>query len=224
MAYRIINQGDYEDDGFMDSFNALKRQMDYVNGQYRDQLYKLGQRKIQLDKDVFDSIKMTIIIALIPAAYNLLILFLSLLGGLSGLFSVFYVFLSILNLPVLFVCEVLLLPGVIRNMANRLWQKKLLNSGADMMTFRQKNHVISFDDEKRFLEAKIKEYDGLCTEIEEKKLEQQETLDRMRKLTIYEECYATVAETRRNAGPEWLIIGFSIFVAILCFLAVLVTK
>ena len=232
------------DGGFLDSFNELKRQMDFVAGQYMTQQENMKKRKAQLDKEAKDSMITTGIIALIPAAYNLVLLLLSLLGSLSGLFSIFYVFMYVLNLAVFIVCEFYVLPGAIRNMANRLWQKKILNSGLEQMAYRQKNHIISFDDERRFLEDRIDRYNEMCKEIEEKELdkgsgifsvlyvgetdellpEQRDILDNMRKLTIQKDYQATVSETRKDAGPEWLIIGFSIFVGLLCFLAVLATR
>ena len=217
------------DGGFLDSFNELKRQMDFVAGQYMTQQENMKERKAQLDKEAKDSMITTGVVALIPAAYNLLLLLLSLLGSLSGLFSLFYVFLYILNSAVFFVCEFLILPGAIRNMTNRLWQKKILNSGPEQMAYRQKNHIISFDDERRFLEDRLDRYNEICKEIEEKETaellsEQNDILDKMRKLTVQKDYQATVAETRKNAGPEWLIIGFSVFVGLLCFLAVLATR
>ncbi|SNU06743.1 hypothetical protein SAMN06297422_10792 [Lachnospiraceae bacterium] len=232
------------DGGFLDSFNELKRQMDFVAGQYRNQLENMKERKARLDKEVKDSIVTTGIIALIPAAYNLILLLLSSLGSLSGLFSIFYIFMNILNFAVFLVCEFFMLPGAIRTMSNRLWQKKILNSGPEKMTYRQKNHIISFDDERRFLEDRIDRYNVMCKEIEEKELdkgsgmfnilyvgetnellpEQKDILDKMRKLTVQQDYQVTVAETRRDAGPEWLIIGFSIFIGLLCFLAVLATR
>ena len=232
------------DGGFLDSFNELKRQMDFVADQYKIQQENMKERKAQLDKTAKDSMMTTGIIALIPAAYNLILLIFSILGSLSGLFSIFYIFLYILNAAVFLVCEFFILPGSVRNMANRLWQKKILNSGPEQMAYRQKNHIISFDDERRFLEDRIDRYNEMCKEIEEKELdkgsgifsilyvgetdellpEQKDILDKMRKLTIQQDYQATVAETRRDAGPEWIVIGFSIFIGLICFLAVLATR
>ncbi len=238
----IKSWGEYEttsaDGGFLDSYNSLKQQIDFVASEYRQQKKSMVMRKQELDEDVRKSVITTALIAFSPAIYNLFLMILAFIGGHSGLISVFFVFLYIFELPVFFVAEALLLPGAIRTLMNRLWQKKYLNSGKENIAYRRKNNIISFDDERRFLDEKLENYQMFCREAEENQYgkadgyfskldtsemipKQKEILDRMRILSKYEDYRASVVETRKEVGAGWLIIGFSLFVGILTVLLVL---
>ncbi len=227
------------DGGFLDSFNALRQQMDFVASQYKEQKNSMLRRKEELAKDVRDRIIIVVLVALCPIAYTLLLFLFSLIAKGSGLLSVFYVFFSIFQVPLFVICEFYYLPSAIRLMMNRLWQKKYLNSGPDLMEYRRKHQIISFDDERRFLDERLLRYDKMCKEIEEKELdkangifsilyagdtaemipEQREILERMRKLTVFEEYRASVVETRKEVGPGWLIVGLSVLVVVILLLA-----
>ncbi len=234
-SWYVRGWGNYEttsgDGGFLDSFNALKQQMDFVANQYRVQMESMAQRKQDMLKDIRDNIWITVGLALGPFLYNLFVLLLMHISVYSGLLSIICIFLEIAEIPLFIVCEFYILPGQIRRLGNRLWQKKVLNSGPELAEYRKKHGIISFEDERMFLEEKLQEYDNMCKEIEEMELDksngvfsmlyagdtdtmapaQVEVLDRMRTLTVMQECRASVTETRKEIGPGWLIVGFSIF-------------
>ncbi len=227
------------DGGFLDSFNALKQQMDFVAEQYIEQKNSMHRRKEELAKDVRDRVIIVILVALGPVAYTLLLFLFSIVAKGSGLLSVFYVFFRIIQVPIFVICEFYYLPAAIRLMMNRLWQKKYLNSGPDLMEYRQKHQIISFDDERRFLDERLRRYDEMIKEIEVKELdkadgvfsilyagdtaemipEHREILERMRKLTVFEDYRASVVETRKEVGPGWLIVGLSILMVVILVFA-----
>ena len=160
-SWYVRGWGNYEttsgDGGFLDSFNALKQQMDFVANQYRVQMESMAQRKQDMLKDIRDNIWITVGLALGPFLYNLFVLLLMHISVYSGLLSIICIFLEIAEIPLFIVCEFYILPGQIRRLGNRLWQKKVLNSGPELAEYRKKHGIISFEDERMFLEEKLQE-------------------------------------------------------------------
>ena len=147
--------GEYEttegDGGFLDSFNALKMQIDFNYRQYKEQYETLYKRKENLKEDYRLSIKLLVLDLLIPMLYPLLVQGCVWLGLRIKLFSMIYIVL-VLGFPVVvFICDFVFAPGLTKNVVAHKKQIIILNSGASMVEYRRKNNITSFEDEKTFL-------------------------------------------------------------------------
>ena len=95
-----------------------------------------------------------------------------------------------------------------------------------------KEPIITFVDEKKFLNQKINEIEMFYERIETEGLDikggtfqlgaddemseyDQKILDEMRSLSLFKECSATVTEIKREAGYAWLIVGLGIFLGLI---------
>lgn len=211
------------DGGYLDTFNALKVQVDHNYIQYKEQLRNIMTKRESVKDDVRTALKLLLIDALIPVAYILLLLVLMFLGKYYGLFAVFYVFLNILFYPLAFICEIVLLPGLVKNLINYKMQDEILNSGKYLEKYKKSNNIITFEDEKKFLKKMIREYetfyelvivegldkkDGNLGNVDTDEMtpEQQKIIDKMRSLSIFKEYHATIVETRRKVGIEYFIV------------------
>lgn len=232
------------DGGYLDSFNALKYQIDHNYVLYKEQLKTLVTRSNQVDEDVKLAWRAVIIVALIPVAMKLLYFLLIPLAvcnnlTVAGIFSGICVFLNILTLPAAVVCEFFMLPGCTKNLINYITQRKLLNSDEFFKSYREGNNIISFMDEKKFLKNTIAEYDKFYELVALEGLdrkdgnlqgansdqmsdEQKMVLEKMREMSIFHEYKATVVQTRKEIGFGWVIIGFGIFMAVALIIAVFV--
>ena len=54
------------DGGYLDSFKALKQQIDYNYERYKEQLEAINKRSAQVNEDLKLAIKMAVIVFLIP--------------------------------------------------------------------------------------------------------------------------------------------------------------
>ena len=211
------------DGGFLDTYNALKQEIDFTINQYKLQLGTFSERKAALSKDCRNHLLMTAFVILIPVFYNLILYLLTKLGANNGFFSMLWFIFYIIEFPVLFIAYIIMLPGLLRNTANRMWQMKYLNSGPGLIEYRRNHGIVSFYDEEQFLNNKINEYNEFCHESEingynrsdgkfsiydnnEMIPEQKQILDKMRKMSIFEEYRASVADTKRDAGPMWMVV------------------
>ena len=242
----IVNYETTEGDGgYLDSFNALKYQIDHNYVLYKEQLKSLVTRSAQVDDDVRLAWRSVIIVALIPVLLKLIYFLLTPLAvssnfTVSGIFSGVCVILNILTLPTAVVCEFFMLPGCTKNLINYITQRKLLNSDEFFKSYREGNNIISFVDEKKFLKNKIAEYDkfyelvafeGLDkkdgnlqgTDSDQMTDEQKMVLEKMREMSVFHEYKATVVQTRKEIGFGWVIIGFGIFMAVALIIAVFVS-
>ena len=241
----IVNYETAEGDGgYLDSFNALKYQIDRNYVMYKEQLKTLVTRSNQLDNDVKIAWRTVIIVALFPAVLVLLYyMFLPLTSinslTVKGIFSGLCVILKILIPPAVVVCEFYMLPGCTKNLINYVTQRKLLNSDEFFKNYREGNDIISFADEKKFLKKTISEYDKFYELVALEGLdkkdgnlqgsnsdqmsdEQKMVLEKMREMSVFREYRATVVQTRKEIGFGWVIIGFGIFMAIGVIIAVFI--
>ena len=98
------NWASYSDDGFLDTFLSLKKQMDFTRKQYRDQQNTLPLRKVQLRKQLIKSwFNVFLFILIIPVGLWILTDLFMKWGTTSGLASSVYLILKILLFPALFV-------------------------------------------------------------------------------------------------------------------------
>ncbi len=226
------------DGGFLDSFNALKSLIDFNYLEYKEQLRTLTKRKERLEKDYHYSIKMMIVDFLIPFAYALIVYLISKIGLKIQGFGLLYTIL-VLFLPVFFfICDFLYAPAFVKNAIAYKKQMVILNSSSSMIEYRKKNNITSFNDEKTFLKNKISEcnqfYEDMTIEGWNKKDsndawknsdemtdEQRQILDRMRSLSVFQECHASVMETRGHVGMGWILIGFIFAVDLALFVFML---
>ena len=226
------------DAGFLDSFNALKSQIDFNYKEYKEQLRTLLKRKEKLADDFKYSMKMLIIEILIPFAYALLVYLVARIGLHIGFFAVAYTFLVLFMPALFFICDFILAPAFMKNVVAIKKQQILMNSSSSMQDYRKKNGIISFEDEKTFLKNKInlynEFYEDLAIEGWDKKDsnddwkdlneltdEQREILDRMRSLSVFQECHSTVMETKGHIGVGWLLVGFLFAVELVLFMIML---
>ncbi len=233
--YKVWNYKTGEGDGgFMDSFNALKYQIDFNYSQYKDQLRTLLVRQNKLKDDYRSSIRQIFFVALIPVFYYIILRGVIWLGLRIDLVAVLYTVLVLFQAPLVFVCDFLLMPGFVKHMLNYKRQLVILNSGPELEKYRRKHDIISFYDEKVFLKNTIEQYDKFYEDmiiegwdkkstteawknVKEPDKKQLEILDRMRSLSIFHECKASVVETRKAIGFGWVIVGFSIILGVLIF-------
>ena len=145
----------------------------------------------------------------------------------------------VLGFPVVvFICDFVFAPGLTKNVVAHKKQIIILNSGASMVEYRRKNNITSFEDEKTFLNNKINSIEDFYQEMEiegwnkkdkhpewkglsEMNDEQIAILDRMRSLSLFQECHASVVETRAKVGIGWVIIGFMFAVELAVFVVML---
>ena len=239
--YHLYNR-DYEtaegDGGFLDSFNALKELIDYNYSAYKEQLSTLYKRQDNLKKDYRYSIKVLIIDIMIPIAWALLVQGCVWLGQRIGVFSVIYIGLILFFPVAVFVCDLVFAPGFTKNVVSYKKQILVLNSGSTMMEYRKKNGIISFEDEKQFLNNRIGQIEDFNHDVEiegwdkkdrhpdwtnrgEMNDEQRAILDRMRSLSNFEEYRASVVETRGKVGIGWIFIILILALELLVFLLML---
>ncbi len=225
------------DGGYLDSFNSLKKQVDYNYYQYKEQLRSLAGRADEVLANMKYARNMMLIVFAIPVIYTLLLQLFMHLGVRAGLFAALYVILYGLFFAVVFVSYVLVLPGMIKNFINLYGQYKALNSGGSMKNYRKSNDIISFQDEKEFLKKTIREYDSFYEEVMVQGLdkrdgalggndsgvltgEQTVVLNKMRSLSVFRDYKASVAETRKEVGIGTVLIAFMIITAVLLIIFV----
>ena len=225
------------DGGFLDEFNSLKQKIDFAHREYKIQLEDLETRKLRLHEETKKKVISVILLVASPLFCIVLLYIFTILSNLSGLFSVLYVFFLIFTPAVIFVCEFGLLPIMLRNMLNLLWQSSVLNSDERYAEYRKKNYVISFADEKHFLEDRIREYNELTQDIQKRGLdkkdgqlqncdidtmteEQRAVLDKMRGMSDLKDFRTSVLATRKEGGIVWAVVGMTAAVAIALFVLV----
>ena len=220
------------DGGFLDSFNALKQQIDFVYRRYKEQRANLDTRIKDLAQSRNKRLKTVILMIAAPIVCCLLLELFTRLGLIMPVFGLFYIIMLIVTPICAVVCIFIFLPAALRELINAIWQYKVLNSDESSKEYRKKKQIISFEDERNFLEDIIKKYDDFYREVDQYELdkkdgwlqlydtdemtaEQQEIIDRMRSMTIYKEYSASVVETRKNASVLWLIIGVPIMIIVI---------
>ena len=219
------NEKSWGDSGYSDSFRALKSQIDYNYNRYKDQLVFLERRRENLTKEKWASLKMLLVIFLMPVIVFFLERLFTFLGAKSGIFGILAISFMIL-LPVsIVVCEIFMLLPAARNLMNNIYRDNVLNLPG-------KEPIITFVDEKKFLNQKINEIEMFYERIETEGLDikggtfqlgaddemseyDQKILDEMRSLSLFKECSATVTEIKREAGYAWLIVGLGIFLGLI---------
>lgn len=217
------------DGGYLDTFNALKAQIDFNYVQYKEQLKSLVRRNNDVKQDMHIALRLLLIVALIPVVIFLILQLLSYIGEYVHFIALLYVVINMAFIPATIVCEIFLLPGMARNYVNYLEQYRLLNSDDVLRDYRESNDIISFPDEKRFLKKKIMEYDTFYELVAVEGLDradgnlggfdtaemtedQKRVLDKMRSLSVFHEYKASVSQTRKEVGIKWLIIGLGLLV------------
>ena len=137
-------------------------------------------------------------------------------------FAAIFVILHILFYAVLVLCYFIFLPGFTKNFINFYGRYKVLNSSDKMKNYRESNRIISFQDEKDFLKDKIKEYDSFYEEVMIQGLDKRDgalggndsgvltsdqtmVLDKMRKLSVFRECKASVGETKKDISIGFVV-------------------
>lgn len=214
------------DDGFRDSYNALKHQIDFNYSEYNIQLKSLEARRQMLKHDYMYSIKMLIVDLLIPIIYVLLIRGVIYLGCKIAFFSIVYIIMVLATPIVFFIFDIFLAVGMLRNVVSYNKQMVILNSGAALAEYRRKNDIISFEDEKEFLNNEIRNIDDFYRDMEDKDYTESDhvqILDRMRSLSLFKEYRATIAKTKEKIGWLWIIVLVMMVLQIIGFVAVVNT-
>ena len=226
------------DGGYLDSFKALKQQIDYNYERYKEQLEAINKRSAQVNEDLKLAIKMAVIVFLIPV-FMLVVMFITGKLGLlkmeiiSGIFSMIFTIFYLVFAPVTIITEGFILPVMLKNVYNYYVQRELLNSDEFFKKYRKNKGIISFIDERKFLIDTIHKYDSFYEDIELRGLdrkdgiireslikgemteEQMTVLERMRSLSLFKEYKATVVETRKEVGLYTVLIIFGIILSIL---------
>jgi len=226
------------DGGYLDSFKALKQQIDYNYERYKEQLEAINKRSAQVNEDLKLAIKMAVIVFLIPV-FMLVVMFITGKLGLlkmeiiSGIFSMIFTIFYLVFAPVTIITEGFILPVMLKNVYNYYVQRELLNSDEFFKKYRKNKGIISFIDERKFLIDTIHKYDSFYEDIELRGLdrkagiireslingemteEQIAVLERMRSLSLFKEYKATVVETRKEVGLYTVLIIFGIILSIL---------
>ena len=226
------------DGGYLDSFKALKQQIDYNYERYKEQLEAINKRSAQVNEDLKLAIKMAVIVFLIPV-FMLVVMFITGKLGLlkmeiiSGIFSMIFTIFYLVFAPVTIITEGFILPVMLKNVYNYYVQRELLNSDEFLKKYRKNKGIISFIDERKFLIDTIHKYDSFYEDIELRGLdrkdgiireslingemteEQMAVLERMRSLSLFKEYKATVVETRKEVGLYTVLIIFGIILSIL---------
>lgn len=226
------------DGGYLDSFKALKQQIDYNYERYKEQLEAINKRSAQVNEDLKLAIKMAVIVFLIPV-FMLVVMFITGKLGLlkleiiSGIFSMIFTIFYLVFAPVTIITEGFILPVMLKNVYNYYVQRELLNSDEFFKKYRKNKGIISFIDERKFLMDTIHKYDSFYEDIILRGLdrkdgiireslingemteEQMAVLERMRSLSLFKEYKATVVETRKEVGLYTVLIIFGIILSIL---------
>jgi len=226
------------DGGYLDSFKALKQQIDYNYERYKEQLEAINKRSAQVNEDLKLAIKMAVIVFLIPV-FMLVVMFITGKLGLlkmeiiSGIFSMIFTIFYLIFAPVTIITEGFILPVMLKNVYNYYVQRELLNSDEFFKKYRKNKGIISFIDERKFLIDTIHKYDSFYEDIILRGLdrkdgiireslingemteEQMAVLERMRSLSLFKEYKATVVETRKEVGLYTVLIIFGIILSIL---------
>ena len=226
------------DGGYLDSFKALKQQIDYNYERYKEQLEAINKRSAQVNEDLKLAIKMAVIVFLIPV-FMLVVMFITGKLGLlkleiiSGIFSMIFTIFYLVFAPVTIITEGFILPVMLKNVYNYYVQRELLNSDEFFKKYRKNKGIISFIDERKFLIDTIHKYDSFYEDIILRGLdrkdgiireslingemteEQMAVLERMRSLSLFKEYKATVVETRKEVGLYTVLIIFGIILSIL---------
>ncbi|MCR5214032.1 MAG: hypothetical protein K6E10_06425 [Eubacterium sp.] len=211
------------DGGYLDTFNSLKQQVDFNYFQYKEQLRSLVKRETDIKEDLRYSLKMLIIVIVVPIIYIFLIWLFKSLGLMSDTFAALYIIFFSLNFAVIFICYGVIFPGVFKNFLNRYGQYKILHSDRFLKNYRESNRIISFQDEKNFLKKTITEFDIFYEEVLTQGLDKRDgalggndsgvltrdqtmVLDKMRKLSVFRDYTASVSTTRKDVGIVFVVI------------------
>ena len=127
---------------------------------------------------------------------------------------------------VFFVFDIFLALGMLRNVVSYNKQILILNSGAAMADYRKNNGIISFEDEKAFLNNEIGRIEEFYRDMENKDYAEGDhirILDRMRSLSLFKEYRATVYKTKEKIGWLWIFVVLLMILEISAFIAVMNT-
>jgi len=223
------------DAGYSDTFNKLKKEMDFVYGRYKDQLADLPKRKLALKRELKgDILKLASVTVIIPLAWYILEKIFLYLGTISGFFAALFLIVKILSFPLLIICYFFGLPPALRDLFNCAFRYRVLNISGQYDVYREKKEIISFDEEDHFLRFTIGKFErfyerigaeGLNTvgggekmiSLDELTPKQKETLAEMRELTVFHDVQARPGQERVSAGWKSLLLGFCILMCVFYF-------
>ena len=231
------------DNGFGDTYRALKEEADFQLQQYKDQQSYLAVKRAELNKEVRSKGLRTLILGLSPFIFGLLTwIFLQLGTSVSGLFGLFYILSMILEIVGSAICIFFLLLPAAREFVNSLNMFRILNgrgklvvawdANSEFSTNKDDLKTISFADEEYFLQRTFARFDDVYSRGEKLLLEkpmdgdtvdldrefspeQRQVLSDLRSLTIHRDIKASTMEIRREGGILFVLIGFEILVVLL---------
>ena len=219
---------DHADNGYTDSYNMYKKQMENTYMLYMDQLGRLPEKKDNLRKEknaawwhVFA------FLLVVPAVMILLTQFCLMFGTEDAVWGIVYLVFKVLTVPVILVSVFFALPAAARDLVNTQWTYNVLTKPALHGTYRAKNDIVTFAEEEHFLKHRIKEIEDFKARAKREHLDQpaagedfvfldemsekqQAVLDEMMKLAEFEDYQARAGLLRKKAGYEWLIMGWGI--------------
>ncbi|MCR5228392.1 MAG: hypothetical protein K6E27_14430 [Eubacterium sp.] len=226
------------DGGYLDSFRALKQQVDRNYKEYKRQYSSIEERKAELKSEVRSKKRIVLMILFAPLILFGFVEIFVLLGSRWGFFGIFYfIFVGLMMLSIGVGILGMLFPAI-RNYLNASFRYKLLMNEELSESIKKKFGVITFSDEEIFLLSKISSIDEFYRRVKLEGLDKgesyklvdcgemtdyaREVLDDMRSKSLFVEYRATNANMRREAGYEWVVIGFAIIVSI--FIVVITFK
>lgn len=218
------------DGGYLDSFRFLKQQVDRNYKEYKRQLSSIEVRKAELKKEVNNKMITMLAIILIPVVLFGFVQLSVWLGSKWGFFGMFYfIFLGLMMISIMVGLLGMLLPAI-RNYLNAVFRYNVLTQDNLSESMKNKLGVITFSDEKIFLLSKIASFDEFYNKVQKEGLDLSENdllsqygemtdyardvLDEMRSKSLFVEYRATNASMRREAGKEWIIFSFALFLSI----------
>jgi len=229
------------DNGFGDTYRALKEEADFQLQQYKDQQAYLAVKRANLNKEVRSKGLRTLVLMLSPFIFALITwIFLQLGTSISGLFGLFYILSVILEVAGSAICVFFLLLPAAREFINSLNMFRILNARgklvvawdekAEFSTNKEDLKTISFADEEYFLQRTFARFDDVYARGDKLLYEKPEDtidLDRefspeqtkvlwdLRSLTVHRDIQARTSEIRREGGILFVIIGFEILVVLM---------
>ena len=233
------------DNGFKDTYRALKAEADFQLQQYKDQQAYLAVKRNDLNKEMRSKGIRTLVLMLSPFIFGLITWIFLQLGSVSGLFGLFYILSVILEVAGSAICIFFLLLPAAREFINTLNMYRIMNAkgklvvawdeNAEFSTNKDDLKTISFSDEEYFLQRTLTRFDDVYTRgdklLYEKTDGDQVDLDReftpeqtkilweLRSLTVHRDIQARTSEIRREGGILFVIIGFEILVILMFVIA-----
>ena len=226
------NWASYSDDGFLDTFLSLKKQMDFTRKQYRDQQNTLPLRKVQLRKQLIKSwFNVFLFILIIPVGLWILTDLFMKWGTTSGLASSVYLILKILLFPALFVSIFLAGPPSIRTLINTQRRYNAFFHPNSHAGYRDRFDIVSFAEEEHFLNQMLSRYAEFDERTKAEKLDQpgfgdsplspeekaekqRQILDEMQSISTFKDYQARINTHRLEGDMEWVLLGLAIGVFI----------